>query len=61
MVTHVTEFCWRFPYNVINATKGETGATNIDYAIKESLGACRNLIEKLLGQLKSSRFYFLSL
>jgi hypothetical protein len=36
MVTYVTEFCWRFPHNVINATKGETGAINIDYAIEES-------------------------
>jgi hypothetical protein len=49
MVTHVTEFCWRFPHNVINATKGETAVVNIDYALEESLGACRNLVETLLG------------
>jgi len=49
MVTHVTEFCCRFPHNVINATKGETAAVNIDYALEESLGACRNLVETLLG------------
>ena len=49
MVTHVTEFCCRFPHNVINATKGETAAVNIDYALEESLDACRNLVETLLG------------
>jgi hypothetical protein len=49
MVTHVTEFCWRFLHNVINATKGETGAINIDYAIEENLGSRRNLIEMLFG------------
>jgi hypothetical protein len=61
MVTYVTEFCWRFLHNVINATKGETGAVNIDYALEESLGACRNLVETLLGQFESSRFCFRSL
>ncbi len=61
MVTHVTEFCCRFPHNVINATKGETAAVNIDYALEESLGASRNLVETLLGQLESSRFCFRSL
>jgi hypothetical protein len=48
-VTYVTEFCWRVPHNVINATKGETGAVNIDYVIEESLGARRNFVETLLG------------
>jgi hypothetical protein len=61
MVTHVTEFCCRFPHNVINATKGETAAVNIDYALEESLSACKNLVETLLGQLESSRFCFRSL
>jgi hypothetical protein len=60
-VTYVTEFCWRVPHNVINATKGETGAVNIDYVIEESLGARRNLVETLLGQFDSSRFCFRSL
>jgi hypothetical protein len=61
MVTHVTEFCWRFLHNVINATKGEIGAVNIGYALEEGLGACTNLVEMLLGQLESSRSCFRSL
>jgi hypothetical protein len=61
MVTHVTEFCWRFPHNVINATKGVNGGACIGYALEESLGAYRNLIETLLGQLESSRSCFRSL
>jgi hypothetical protein len=61
MVTYVTEFCCRFPHNVINATKGETAAVNINYAFEESLGAYRNLVETLLGQLESSCFCFQSL
>jgi hypothetical protein len=61
MVTYVTEFCSLFLHNVINATNGETAAVNIGYALEGRLGACRNFVDTLFGQLESSRFCFRSL
>jgi hypothetical protein len=54
MVTHVTEFCWRFPHNVINATKGETGAINIDYVIEESWGPAETSSRRSSDSLRAA-------